>query len=144
MAVAQSARRSVSLREADPTDLEPVNRAEFAGAVTPCLQLVAPVGMDDDSQEAWLEAAFVALKGIPIALLKRGAAQAMLTADHPSKVVPAIAKAIDNDWHWRKRYASYDRPKPEPEPPRIPDGERKEVADMIDGLLKKMGGSEEA
>lgn len=102
------------------------------------------MGMDDDSQEAWLEAAFLALKGIPITLLKRGAAAAMLTADHPSKVVPAIAKAIESDWLWRKRHASYSRPAPEPKPREIPEAERLAVAAGFDELLKRLGGGTDA
>jgi hypothetical protein len=113
--VAPSTQRSVSLREADPTDLRPVSRAEFASAVAPCLQLVAPVGMDLESQDTWMEAAFKALDGIPIGLLKRGCEAAMRQADHPSKIVPAIIAEVKETWDGRKRLSqSYFPYNPQP------------------------------
>lgn len=102
-------RPCASLREADPTDLVPVSRAEFAALISPCLQLVAPVGMDEESQATWIEAAFVALEDIPIGPLKRGCAAALRTADHPSKIVPAIWEEAGADWEWRKKVYREDR-----------------------------------
>lgn len=79
--------------------------------MTPCLQLVAPVGMDEDSQDTWFEAARKALADIPIGLLQRGVAAAMRKADHPSKIVPAIMAHIGDDWQWRiDRQAALDAP----------------------------------
>lgn len=95
---------------ADPTDLVPVNRAEFAAEMAPCLALVAPVGMDGEAQRAWLNAAFKALDGIPIALLKRGTAAAMVQADHPAKIVPAIRREIGESWDWRRKHRAETRP----------------------------------
>lgn len=139
LASAQLSTRLPALqREKDITDLVPVNRAEFAAAVAPCLQLVAPMGMSGEAQEAWLEAAFVALKGIPIGPLKRGAEAAMGKADHPAKIVPAIMAAAKEDWEWRKRYAQ-PRPQPTPLPWRPSDEERREVGEMIGDLLKRLG-----
>jgi hypothetical protein len=83
-----------------------VNRNEFAAAIAPCLQLVAPVGMDLESQDTWMEAAFKALDGIPIGLLKRGAEAAMKAADHPSKIVPAIMAEVREAWATRRKLAS--------------------------------------
>ncbi|MFN3627445.1 MAG: hypothetical protein ACK4S3_06150 [Parvibaculum sp.] len=129
---------SVEAWAATLTDLTPATRAEFAAAITPCLQLVAPMGMDAESQDAWLESAFVALHGIPFALLRRGAQAAMAKADHPSKIVPAISAAVRDDWEWRKRY---NEPKPtsSPMPWRPSDEERREVGEMIGDLIKKLG-----
>ncbi len=85
------------------TDLIPVSRQEFAAELVPCLSLTSGVGMKDADQRVWLNAAYKALDGIPIKLLKRGAAAAMLRADHPSKIVPTIMSEIGEDWEWRKR-----------------------------------------
>ena len=129
---------SVEAWAATLTDLTPATRAEFAAAITPCLQLVAPMGMDAESQDAWLEAAFVALRGIPFALLRRGAQAAMAKADHPSKIVPAILAEVREDWEWRKRHAD-PLPASTPMPWRPSDEERAEVGEMIGDLLKKLG-----
>lgn len=85
------------------TDLVPVSRQEFAAEIVPCLSLTSGVGMKDEDQRVWLNAAYKALDGIPIKLLKRGAAAAMLRADHPSKIVPTIMAEIGEDWAWRKK-----------------------------------------
>ncbi len=62
--------------------------------------------MDEDSQDTWFEAARIALDGIPIGLLQRGAEAAMQKADHPSKVVPAIMAEISEAWARRRRLAT--------------------------------------
>lgn len=112
---------SVSLRLADITDLTPVSSVEFITEITPCLMLVAPVGMDEDAQAAWFEIAYMALEGIPIALLRRGCKAALRNADHPSKIVREIIKAIGEDWDWRKKHARPDVTPVAPEPKAIED-----------------------
>lgn len=130
---------SVFSRMADITDLAPVSRAEFIAELTPCLELVAPVGMDEDSRYTWFNAAARALDGIPIALLKRGAAAAMAKADHPSKIVPAIMAEVSKDWDWRRRHASHCPPPAFEQPAReIGEEERAEVAALMDGLVRKL------
>jgi len=89
----------------DIRDLDPASPAEVVQELTPCLALVAPVGMTVDDRRAWFAAAIVALKGVPIALVKRGAEEALRTADHPSKIVSTILRTIADDWAWRKRNA---------------------------------------
>ena len=84
-------------------DLDPVDRAEFAAEISPILALVAPTGMDQAERKIWLAAAYKALDGIPITLLRRGARAAMETADHPSRIVPIIAADVRDEWGWRKR-----------------------------------------
>lgn len=97
--------------------------------------------MSKDDQRAWLEAAFTALEGIPIGLLERGAKTAMATADHPSKIVPAIMKAVDADWEWRRKnsVAPVREYTPPPESPPIDDEERKEVAALVAKLVESLG-----
>lgn len=111
---------SLSSRANDILDLVPVSRAEFAAEVSPCLTLVAGVGMTADDQTTWLKAAYRALDGIPIRLLRRGSAAAMQTADHPSKIVPAIIREVREDWEWRKRRQPTPAPTA-PEPLAIED-----------------------
>lgn len=110
----------VEIRRTDTRDLVPVSRDEFFTAVAPCLTLAAGVGMSQDDQDAWLEAAYQALDGIPIALLERGAAAAMKSADHPSKIVPAIIAEVEETWNWRKEHRVTSRPPmiSGPRPPR--------------------------
>lgn len=88
------------------TDLTPSSDAAFIAILAPCLALVAPVSMDPDAQDAWYEAARMALADVPEDLLRRGAQQALGIADHPAKVVPAIMKAVRDDLGWRRRYAA--------------------------------------
>ncbi len=87
------------------TDIEPATDREFITILTPCLQLVAPVGMSLDAQDMWFEAARMALAQFPASLLKRGAQHAMMNADHPSKIVPLIVKEIAPALEQRKRLA---------------------------------------
>jgi hypothetical protein len=115
-------------------DLWPVSRDEFYVEVAPCLSLTGGVGMSQADQRAWLEAAYLALEGIPIALLRRGAKAALLKADHPSKIIPTITAEIGEDWRWRREY----RP-PEPAPPlvEVPRGPRSASA-LMDARGKPM------
>lgn len=128
---------------ANLTDLVPVSRSEFAAELAPCLSLTAPAGMTGEAQQAWYAAAYRALDGIPIALLKRGAAAAMLKADHPAKIVPAIIKEIDADWAWRRKMAVPYVPQPEALIDRVPVSERREVGVMADALVRKLKASAE-
>ena len=58
--------------------------------------------MNEGDRREWLEAAFIAVGDLPIALLERGAKAALQTADHPSKIVPAIMREIEADLKRRK------------------------------------------
>lgn len=114
---------------------------EFITTISPCLQLVAPVGMIADAQDAWFEAAWIALDGIPLGLLIRGCRAAMRSADHPSKIVPAIIREIEADWKWRRRIAADPRPAPAslPAPPDpAAERERADVGQLLRGLVAKM------
>jgi len=82
-------------------DLTPVGKKDFAMALAPCLTLAAGIGMDDETRREWLNAAYLALEGIPLDLLQRGAKDALKTADHPSKIVPAITKSVGAAWENR-------------------------------------------
>jgi len=126
---------------ADINDLDPVSRAEFANEMTPCLALTSGVGMTAADQRVWLSAAYRALDGIPIALLKRGCDAAMKTADHPSKIVPTIIKEIRADWDWRKKFAKPTRPALETleaPTPEISAEERANVSQSMATLLARM------
>lgn len=129
--VARSMLPSDSRLAADYRDLKPASDDQFITTLLPCLQLVAPVGMDEDSQDTWFEAARIALNGIPIGLLQRGAEAAMQKADHPSKVVPAIMAEISWAWARRKRLAA---PVADVQAPALPEPDRctpAEAAEII-------------
>lgn len=107
---AQHGRRSLS-STAVATSLTPISdsqadRARFAQALTPCLSLVAPTGMTQAERSEWLHAAFLALRHLPADVIEKGAQSAIANADHPSKIVPAIAKAVEDDMAWRRRMNS--------------------------------------
>ena len=138
----QSTQRSISLRVADFNDLTPVDRAEFAGEISPVLTLVAPTGMDRAERKTWLEAAYRALDGIPIGLLKRGADAAMRRADHPAKIVKAIFDEIGSDWDRRKLRAPRHNPVPQiaidPVRRAREEAERTQVGALMKGLVRKL------
>lgn len=138
--VARSTQVSLSSRMGSLTDLVPVSRAEFAAELVPCLALTSGVGMSATDQRAWLNAAYKALDGIPIALLKRGAIAAMEKADHPSKIVPAIMAEVRETWAWRRNNATAPRPLALPAPVETEEerAERLEVAALMGGLAKRL------
>lgn len=72
-------------------------------ALTPMLALTGGIGMTEDNRVEWLKAAGMALAHLPADLLKHGAKAAMRTADHPSKIVPTIIAATEDDYDARKR-----------------------------------------
>lgn len=83
--------------------LTPATRGDARRTLMPTLSLVAPVGMTEDDQTAWIGAALGTLSGIPADLLERGCLAARKVADHPSKIVAAIFKEIGAAWDTRKR-----------------------------------------
>ena len=126
------------------TSLTPCPKADFAAALTPCLALVGGTGFKIEERTEWMHAAYLALDGVPADLVKRGARAAMLKADHPSKIVPLIMGEIADELALRRRLYS-NRPmiqhQPEPEPKREPltDEQRKDVAELMANLARKMG-----
>ena len=134
--VPPSSRRDIEFRRADARDLEPVNREEFFAVVGPCLALCGAVGMGEGDRREWLEAAFLAVGELPIALLERGAKAAMRTADHPSKIVPAIIAESGASLKFRR-----DLAKPLDNGPRekvIPQAEREEVGRLMKELIASL------
>lgn len=83
--------------------LEPATREEFGVELTACLALVVPVGMTEEARREWLSVAWQTLKYLPGDLLSDGCVEARKTADHPSKIVPAIVAATEESMEWRKR-----------------------------------------
>jgi len=82
--------------------LSPATPAEFEARLTPVLSLCAPSGMGAAERTQWIKAAIIMLGRIPSDLLAIGCLCAMETSDHPSKIVPAILKAIQERWNARK------------------------------------------
>lgn len=135
----QSMQHSLSSRMVDPADLTPVNRAQFAAEIGPCLELVAPTGMDEERKRSWLNAAYKALDGIPIGLLKRGAAAALTSADHPAKIVPAIMREIGADWDRRRQLRAPHRPQSDAlKCAVVSPAEAKEVGALMSNLARQM------
>ena len=83
--------------------LQPATRQEFAVELTACLALVVPVGMTEEARREWLSVAWQTLKHLPSDLLAAGCLQARKTADHPSKIVPAIVAYAEPRLSSRKR-----------------------------------------
>jgi hypothetical protein len=121
--------------------LKPATFPEFLAAVTPCLQLVAPVGMTGDDTDAWFDAAYMALSHLPADILADGARKAMGRADHPSKVVPAII-AASADWlESRRRWADMagDVPAlPHPRDVKRSADERAQIGKTMSDLVERM------
>lgn len=86
--------QAASSKGAASEELRPADDFEFISILTPCLQLVVPVGMGEDDRDTWFEAARLALIDVPADLLRRGARAALISADHHSKIVPAIMREI--------------------------------------------------
>lgn len=59
--------------------------------------------MTEDERFAWIEAAFTALRHLPLDVIGEGAREALRTADHPSKIVPAIIASTRGVMAWRHR-----------------------------------------
>lgn len=82
--------------------MRPTPPATIIAKLTHVLALCAGVGMSADDRGEWLAAAATALDGIPPDLLAIGIEAARRTADHPSKIVPAINAAIGVYWTDRR------------------------------------------
>lgn len=98
--------------------LQPATREEFGVELTACLALVVPVGMTEESRREWLSVAWQTLRHLPSDLLSAGCIEARKTADHPSKIVPAIIAYAEPRIETRKRISrDYPIALPEPERP---------------------------
>jgi len=124
------------------TVTQPVSFPEIVHALTPCLQLCAPVGMSIDDKDTWYDAAYMALSHLPAGAVKAAAVRAMQTADHPSKIVPAIIREIeakeDTPVAGFKSAPNFGIGESAPPPDRRPPEERAAVAQSMGALLKKL------
>lgn len=134
---AEGARRSTPLNAGSHAVLP--SEQEFISIITPCFSLVAPVGMTGEAQDIWLESATIALADIPVDLLRAGTKAAMSTADHPSKIVPAIIKEVDRLRASHNRTASnrvWEGADNAPNVLPAPGGERP-TSDEVDAICKQ-------
>jgi hypothetical protein len=121
--------------------LEPATFPEFIRLVTPCLALVAPAGMSEGDKDAWFDAAYIALGHLPADMLADGATKAIRTADHPSKIVPAITAATAEWLAGRRRFAEAARPShalPAPSKHRQSPEERASVTRKMGSLVAEL------
>lgn len=133
--------QQTSSRSVVPSDQAPARDEDFATELTPCLTLVAPVGMTKGERTMWLHAAARALDGIPLDLLRKGCAAALLMADHPRNIVSNIYQAIKDDLpHRRSGARTEPRPLPLPRPDETEEErqERLQVRDLMAGLGKRL------
>lgn len=115
-----------------------VDPGEFAAIVTPLLTLVAPTGMTQAERTAWSLAAFDMLEDVSPVSLRSAVREAGKTVDHPSKIVPAIRKALGTGY---QSMPTTIRPEPVlalPTDDVQADSERAEVASLIAGLARKL------
>lgn len=115
-----------------------VTPSDFARIVGPLLTMTAPTGMTQDERKAWAHAASMMLSDLTIGELTDAVRDAAKTADHPSKIVPAIRKALEGQY----RYVPLHRPIT-PEPIALPrkdvqaEAEQAEVAELMRDLAAK-------
>lgn len=98
--------------------LKPATNETFRNELTACLALVVPVGMTEEGRREWLSVAWQTLKHLPSDLLSIGCNEARKTADHPSKIVPAIIGYAQERLEARRRIErDYPLALPAPERP---------------------------
>lgn len=119
----------------------PASLPEFITALTPCLQLCAPVGMTVEDRDTWFDAAYMAVGHLPADVLRKAAIRAMQTADHPSKIVPAIIRETEQaergpiaGFTSAPNFGVAETIAPDRRPPE----ERAAVAQSMGALLKKL------
>lgn len=83
--------------------LAPATLGDARRFLGPTLALVAPAGMSEGDQKAWLAAAQDTLSGIPSDLLEAGCRAARKKVDHPSKIVAAIFTEVEAEWSRRRK-----------------------------------------
>lgn len=114
-----------------------IDRAAFAAELTPCLSLTGGVGMSADDRREWLNAAYRAIGHFSLINLKHGAAEALRTADHPSKIVPVITAAVEREKASRYQpMASIVRPDVTALPA---PGRERPTADEVAEIAKRYG-----
>jgi hypothetical protein len=124
-----------------PENLRPMPLPDLMLALTPCLQLVAPVGMSVDDKASWFEAAQMALSHLPADMVRDAAVKAMRQADHPSKIVPIIIRETKDWYETRKSYsdiANKFQALPAPNKDNRSPSERKSIGDAMSKLVAKM------
>ncbi len=73
--------------------------------------------MTEEARREWLAVAWQTLKHLPADLLALGCREARKSCDHPSKLVPTIIKATEQQLGWRRDAARPDTGMPSLPPP---------------------------
>jgi hypothetical protein len=102
---ARSKNPPLTLAERWQRDLNVKPRPTEASALlTQCLALVRPVGFSDENANAWLTTAVGDVLEIPADILRDACRHARKTADHHSKVLPAIFAYADPEIKARRSH----------------------------------------
>jgi len=85
-----------------------------------------------------MEAAFAALRHLPIDVIEKGAVEAQRTADHPSKIVPAVIATTEQVMAFRRRM---NAPRPQPYTAQtLPSlGKARSTENELDAICKRFG-----
>lgn len=103
--------------------------------------------MTQDERKGWLHAAYKALGDIPADKLGDAVMEAMRTVDHPSKIVPAIRKALEGPGRYQSNVRIVAPSRDEllaelrrREAENSPDARRQchEMAHLMRGLRKRL------
>jgi hypothetical protein len=97
--------------------------------------------MMQDERKGWLHAAYKALADVPANSLESAVRDAMKTVDHPSKIVPAIRKALEGPGRYQSMVTmvtpSHDDIR-RMEEDRRPSPNAKEMAELMRGLRERL------
>jgi len=86
-------RSALELRVRDlEAKVEPATPYQVMTELGACLTLAVPSGMTEDDRANWLTVAAMEVRDIPNSYFAQACKHARRTADHPSKIVPAICK----------------------------------------------------
>lgn len=118
-----------------------VSGSEFAKIIAPALTLTSPSGMTQDERKAWAHAAYKAIGDVPAERLENAVHEAMKTVDHPSKIVPAIRKALEGPGRYQSMVtivAPSDDDLRRLQDERRPSSNAKEMAELMRGLRERL------
>lgn len=97
--------------------------------------------MTQDERKAWAHAAYKAIGDVPAEQLADAVHEAMKTVDHPSKIVPAIRRALEGPGRYQSMVtmvAPSDDEIRRMQDERRPSSNAKEMAELMRGLRERL------